>query len=80
VFVALSHWLSCMGIVLSSCPVLISVLGQRLRDRRGHDEKQFSSGEARLSIHILFGLLMDRLLQSYWNRCRREGNRFSGIV
>jgi hypothetical protein len=34
VFVAVPHWLSCMGIVLSSCPVLISGLGQRLRDRR----------------------------------------------
>jgi hypothetical protein len=34
VFVVLPHWLACMGIVLSSCPVLISGLGQRLRDRR----------------------------------------------
>jgi hypothetical protein len=34
VFVAVPPWLSCMGIVLSSCPVLISSLGQRLRDRR----------------------------------------------
>jgi hypothetical protein len=34
VFVSVPHWLSCMGIVLSSCPVLISGLGQRLRERR----------------------------------------------
>jgi hypothetical protein len=34
VFVSVPHWLSCMGIVLSSCPVLISGFGQRLRERR----------------------------------------------
>jgi hypothetical protein len=33
-FVSVPHWLSCMVIVLSSCPVLISGLGQRLRERR----------------------------------------------
>jgi hypothetical protein len=34
VFVSVPHWLLCMGIVLSSCPVLIFGLGQKLRERR----------------------------------------------